>query len=112
MTMLGLHLYWHDPFNEQKPASGRHCRTAMSPTSRLLLVERGMPIQMQAEHSHRRMAMMDMHMLGLLGGRERTEAEYRTLLDASGFTLSRILSLSAVSERIDTSIIEATPLPS
>ena len=29
MTMLGLHLYWHDPLNEQKPASGRHCRAAI-----------------------------------------------------------------------------------
>jgi O-methyltransferase domain len=84
----------------------------MSTASRLLLVERVMPTQMRAEHVHQRMAMMDMHMLGLLGGRERTEAEYRTLLDASGFTLSRILSVSAVSERIDTSIIEATPLQS
>ena len=102
----------HDWDDDRSMAILRNCRTAMSPTSRLLLVERVMPIQMQAEHSHRRVAMMDMHMLGLLGGRERTEAEYRTLLDASGFTLSRILSLSAVSERIDTSIIEATPLPS
>jgi hypothetical protein len=102
----------HDWDDDRSAAILRNCRTAMSATSRLLLVERVMPIQMQAEYSHRRMAMMDMHMLGLLGGRERTEAEYRTLLDASGFTLSCILPLSAVAECIDTSIIEATPLSS
>ena len=49
-------------------------------------------------------------MLGLLGGQERTESEYRKLFGASGFTLSRILPLSTVSERVDSSIIEATPL--
>ena len=49
-------------------------------------------------------------MLGLLGGQERTESEYRELFGASGFTLSRIVPLSTVSENVDTSIIEATPL--
>jgi len=79
-------------------------------TSRLLLVERVMPTQMRAEHVHQRMAMMDMHMLGLLGGQERTESEYRKLFGASGFTLSRVVPLSTVSENVDTSIIEAIPL--
>ncbi len=82
----------------------------MSTASRLLLVERIMPRQVRAEHGHQRMAMMDMHMLGLLGGQERTESEYRKLFGASGFALSRIVALSTVSENLDTSIIEATPV--
>jgi hypothetical protein len=100
----------HDWNDERSTAILRNCRTAMSTASRLLLVERVMPTQMRAEHFHQRMAMMDMHMLGLLGGQERTESEYRKLFGASGFTLSRIVPLSTVSESVDTSIIEATPL--
>ena len=98
----------HDWNDDRSIAILQNCRTAMSIASRLLLVERVMPIQMRAEHGHQ--AMMDMHMLGLLGGQERTETEYRKLLGASGFTFSRIVPLSTVSESVDTSIIEATPL--
>jgi O-methyltransferase domain/Dimerisation domain len=100
----------HDWNDDRSIAILRNCRTAMSTASRLLLVERVMPIQMRAEHGHQRTAMMDMHMLGLLGGQERTESEYRKLFGASGFTLSRIVPLSTVSESVDSSIIEATPL--
>jgi hypothetical protein len=34
---------------------------------------------------------MDLNMLVMTGGRERTEAEYRLLLDAAGFSLRRII---------------------
>ena len=33
---------------------------------------------------------MDINMLVMTGGRERTEAEYRSLLEAAGFTLTRV----------------------
>ena len=38
--------------------------------------------------------MLDMQML-LIGGRERTEAEYRTLYEAAGFELRRVISTPA-----------------
>ena len=34
---------------------------------------------------------MDLNMLVLLGGRERTEAEYRRLLGDAGFRLERVI---------------------
>jgi hypothetical protein len=34
---------------------------------------------------------MDLHMLLLLGARERTEAEFRELLGRAGFSLSRVV---------------------
>jgi O-methyltransferase domain len=47
---------------------------------------------------------LDLTMLVLLGGRERTEAEYRTLLDAAGFGLTNV-----VPTRSPVSIIEGRP---
>jgi hypothetical protein len=43
-------------------------------------------------------------MLSLTGGRERTEAEYATLLGSAGFRLNRVIPTNAQS-----SIIEAFP---
>ena len=37
------------------------------------------------------LALSDLHMLVATGGKERTEAEYRTLLAAAGFELTRII---------------------
>jgi hypothetical protein len=34
--------------------------------------------------------MIDMTMLGMLNGRERTQAEYRTLLERAGFTFAGV----------------------
>ena len=34
---------------------------------------------------------MDLNMLVMTGGRERTEAEYRALLDSAGLRLTRII---------------------
>ena len=48
--------------------------------------------------------LLDVHMLVMASGRERTEREYRALLQAGGFALARVIPTSAGS-----SIIEATP---
>ena len=55
------------------------CRAGDAPASRLLVVEAILP-----ERAHDRPAAirMDIHMLLLLGARERTEAEFRALLGA------------------------------
>jgi hypothetical protein len=49
---------------------------------------------------------MDLHMLLILGGRERTESEYRALLEKGGFALTRVIPISGVH-----SIIESKPIP-
>jgi hypothetical protein len=51
---------------------------------------------------------MDLHMLTLLGGRERTEAEYRDLLAPAGFTLEQVIPTSSPS---GICILEAHPSP-
>lgn len=46
--------------------------------------------------------MLDMLILALTGGRERTEAQYAELLDRAGFTLTRVIPT-----RTAVSVIEA-----
>ena len=66
----------------------RKCRDAMPDGARLLLVEMVLPTG-NAPHPSR---LMDLLMLvGTQGGRERTEAEFESLLARAGFTLSRIV---------------------
>ncbi len=67
----------------------RNCREAMNDGAKLLLVEFVMP------HNNEPFAgkLMDLLMLvGSHGGRERTEEEFRSLLDASAFELANILT--------------------
>jgi hypothetical protein len=48
----------------------------------------------------------EIEMLAVVGGRERTAAEYRTLCVAAGFELTRILAL----EPLAWSVIEGIPV--
>jgi len=47
---------------------------------------------------------MNLLMMVLTGGRERTESEFRTLLHDSGFSLTRVISTPGAS------IVEARPV--
>jgi len=100
----------HDWDDDRSVLILKNCHRAMSAGGKLLLVERVMPARMEASPSHQRMAMIDMNMLAVPGGRERTEAEYRALFAAAGFALVHILPLSAQPDRIDVSLIEAAPV--
>lgn len=64
-----------------------HCRRAMTPTSRVLLIEMVLP-EGNAPHPSK---MLDMMMLVGPGGQERTESEYRTLLGKAGLRLTRVV---------------------
>ncbi|MDR4481550.1 MAG: methyltransferase [Nitrospira sp.] len=71
-----------------------HCRRAMKPGSRLLIVEMVLPSG-TAPHPGK---MLDMMMLVGPGGQERTEPEYRALIDKAGLRLTRLVPTeSAVS---------------
>lgn len=61
------------------------CRRAMPAGARVLLVERVMPRSVTGAASDRLLARSDLNMLVGLGGRERTQEEFRGLLEASGF---------------------------
>jgi ubiquinone/menaquinone biosynthesis C-methylase UbiE len=65
----------------------RNCRRALPNSGKLLLVERLMPEALGLSDEHRAHAMSDLNMLRGPGGCERTEDQYRELLDQSGFDL-------------------------
>jgi hypothetical protein len=72
----------------------RNCRRAMRSDSRLLLIEMVLPTG-NAPHLGK---MLDIIMLAIPGGQERTEPEYRALLDKAGFRLKQVVPTeSAVS---------------
>lgn len=78
----------HDWNDEQCLTILGHCRKAMKPNGRLLIVEMVLPLG-DAPHPGK---ILDMVMLVLIGGVERTEAEYARLLDKAGFRLTRVVA--------------------
>ena len=77
-----------------------HCRKAMAPDGRLLLVETVLP---PGDTPHQG-KVLDMVMLVVPGGQERTEAEYADLFSKAGFTLSRVVPTDS-----SDSVVEAVP---
>ena len=80
----------------------RHCHQAMSATSKLLIIESVIPPGNQPFGGK----FLDLVMLLIPGGKERTALEYQALLNHSGFHLSSIIPTTT-----EVSIIEATKLP-
>lgn len=78
----------------------RNCRQALEPNGKLLLVEMVIP----RDNSPSVAQAMDLNMLVLLTGKERTESEYAALLAAGGFKLDRIIPT-----RTPFSVIESSP---
>jgi hypothetical protein len=78
----------------------RNCRDAMGPNGRLLVVEMVLPPGAEPHPGK----ILDVVMLTVAGGRERTADEYRDLLAPAGFRVERVVpTASAVS------IVEAAP---
>ena len=75
-------------------------REAIAPAGRLLIVENVVP----ADDAPHPAYMLDMLMLLLTGGRERTEEEYAELLARAGFRLERMIPT-----RSSVSVLEAVP---
>jgi O-methyltransferase domain/Dimerisation domain len=71
------------------------CRKAMKPSARLVLVERFLPDRMESPGLELATVMSDLHMMVVLGGRERTTAEYASLLEASGLRITRTVMLDS-----------------
>jgi hypothetical protein len=65
----------------------QNCHRAIKEQGKLLVVER--LIQPGNEPSYTK--LLDLQMLVLLGGRERTEAEFRALFGTAGFRLTRVI---------------------
>ncbi|MBW4445202.1 MAG: methyltransferase [Plectolyngbya sp. WJT66-NPBG17] len=88
----------HDWDDEKSSIILRNCHHAMSDQSKLLLVEGIIP----PGNEPAPVKLIDMIMLLMTGGRERTEAEYRSLLRSNGFELMRVIPTPSM-----LSIIEA-----
>lgn len=95
----------HDWDDETALLILRNCRRAMDEAARLLLVELVVPVgdEPGAAGLERLIRSADLEMLVVVGGRERTAAEYGELLAEAGFQLARIVPLPG----LPWSVIEA-----
>lgn len=90
----------HDWSEDQCLTILGNCRRAVKPNGRLLIIEMVLPTG-NTPHLGK---MLDIIMLTIAGGQERTEPEYRQLLEKPGFHLTRV-----VPTELAVSIIEALP---
>jgi hypothetical protein len=68
----------------------RNCREALPAGGKLLLVERLMPEKPTATDEDKAHALSDLNMMRGPGGCERTKAQYRELVEQSGFALAAV----------------------
>jgi hypothetical protein len=90
----------HDWNDEQSKQILRNIRKVIPAKGRLLVVESVIPPGNDPSFAK----LLDLNMLVIPGGKERTEAEYRALYEAGGFRLSKITPTAA-----DVSVIEGLP---
>jgi SAM-dependent methyltransferase len=90
----------HDWNDERAAVIMRNCRKAMQPNGKVLLAETLVPPGDEPD----RIKSIDVVMLVVTGGLERTEAQYASLFDAAGLRLERVIQT-----RGPISILEASP---
>ena len=78
-----------------------NCRKAMKPRGRLLIIETVLPAG-DTPHPGK---LLDIAMLVMPGGKERTEEEYGTLLSKAGFRLTHVVPTESA-----VSVVEAAPV--
>ena len=91
----------HDWSEEQCLTILGHVRRAMRPDGRLLLVEMVLPAG-DTQHLGK---LLDIVMLVLPGGQERTEEEYRTLLGKAGFRLIRVVPTDSAASVVEAVLV-------
>ncbi|MBB2990204.1 hypothetical protein FHR72_001672 [Mycolicibacterium iranicum] len=77
----------HDWNDEDATTILRNIRTAIADGGTVILLEMVLPQRASSFIGH----MLDLEMLLMLKGRERTRAEYETLLGQAGFELTRVI---------------------
>ncbi|HZZ38704.1 MAG TPA: methyltransferase [Acidobacteriaceae bacterium] len=83
----------------------RNCLAVMPENGALLIIEFILPpLVSQADPHLEGHLMSDLNMLAVTGGRERSESEWRTLLEAAGFHLTGVYPVGS-----DVGIVEARP---
>jgi SAM-dependent methyltransferase len=91
----------HDWNDERAAQLLGNCHRALAPGGKLLLVEMLIPSDDRPSPAKG----MDLNMLVLLGGRERTQEEFGRLLASAGFRLERVIPTHS-----PFSVIEAAPV--
>jgi hypothetical protein len=103
----------HDWNDEQARIILGHCARAMRPGGRLFLIEMLVPDDRRPTP----VQLMDLNMLVMLPGRERTVGEYRALLERTGLELLRVIETRTplyvleAAVRPDGTAIEASRTP-
>lgn len=77
----------HDWDEEKSVGILKNCHRALTENGKLILVEAVVPAGNEPHFSK----FIDLNMLVMTGGRERTEAEFRALYEAAGFRLTRVV---------------------
>ena len=96
----------HDWEDKEAVAILRTCRAAMSDGSKLLLIERILPEQIDPDDALTRAKFIhDINMMVNPGGRERTEAEFHHLLAQADLRVTRVISMP-----IPLAVMEIDPL--
>ena len=96
----------HDWPDEKAALILANCRKAMPAAGKLLVIGRIMPARLESTDEHRDMVRSDLTMLVALGAGERSEDQYRVLLENAGFDVGRTVSVG-----MGHSMIEASPRP-
>jgi len=86
----------HDWSDEKAIEILATCRKAMGDGSRLILVERALPVRAEESADARAVFMADIQMLVMFGSRERTEAEYGALMQKASLRLTRVIPTSSI----------------
>src|SRR4030095_16463896 len=77
----------HDWTDEECARILTRCREALAPGGRVLVVEMLVPEEIRPDF----VTVMDLNMLVMTGGRERTEKEFAALFAKAGFRLTRVV---------------------
>jgi hypothetical protein len=77
----------HDWDDEHAGKILAHCRASMARTGRVLVVECVVPDGDDSSFS----TLLDLNMLVMNGGRERTKAEFQELFDAAGLRMTKVI---------------------
>jgi 2-polyprenyl-3-methyl-5-hydroxy-6-metoxy-1,4-benzoquinol methylase len=89
----------------------KNCRAVIPPDGRLLIIEFILPALIShADPQLEGHLMSDLNMLAVTGGKERSEREWKTILDAAGFTLTGVFPVEG--DKImarNVGIVEAKP---
>jgi ubiquinone/menaquinone biosynthesis C-methylase UbiE len=83
----------HDWDDDQSLAILQTCRRAMNGRAKLVILERRLPERIENPDEGLSPLMGDVHMMVILGGKERTTNEYRDLLARAGLQMTSVVSI-------------------